>query len=173
MLFLSWLYLKEEEIDKVTDSLKYGSIPPECDPNNMSWWQYALSVLGNLCYKNCICFSCIIQNFTGAETDCKKYHKTMLQNVFWKVSPFTVFAHQFGIVIATPANNIGKAIGSLVTGMLCKYSFKPQFVTISKTCIFSATPIWNKLHSPSSTASIFYDNYMHPLVIRYKYIVSN
>lgn len=112
-------------------------------------------------------------NFTGAETDCKKYHKTMLQNVFWKVSPFTVFAHQLGIVIVTPANNIGKAIGSLVTGMLCKYSFKPQFVTITKTCIFSATPIWNKLYSPSRTAYIFYDIHMHSLVIRYKYIVSN
>lgn len=60
----------------------------------------------------------------------------MLQNVFWKVSPFTVFAHQFGIVIATPANNIGKAFGALASGMLGKccsnsLSYKPSHFNIS------------------------------------------
>lgn len=41
---ISGLILKEEEIDKVTNSLKYSSIPAACDPNNMNWWQYTWSI---------------------------------------------------------------------------------------------------------------------------------
>lgn len=59
----------------------------------------------------------------------------MLENIFWKVSPFTVFAHQFGVVIATPANNIGRAFGALTSGMLGIFLLFFAVFTTVITCL--------------------------------------
>ncbi|XP_018333775.1 uncharacterized protein LOC108742911 isoform X2 [Agrilus planipennis] len=116
----TWMKLYQEaEINKMADSLRYGSVPANCDPNKMSIWNYIWSTL-------------------STDTECRNYHHTMYKDHFWSIAPLTVFSHQFGIVILTPASLIGKALGSFSVAVLDVLPFYAKIVVFPLLLIFTA-----------------------------------
>lgn len=77
-------------------------MPAHCKRSEMSWWGYIFTTNNQI------------------KDECRKYHKTRLENILWKVSPIEIISHQIGVIILTPASYIGKAIGDITSGILSK-----------------------------------------------------
>ncbi|XP_044272105.1 uncharacterized protein LOC123016007 isoform X2 [Tribolium madens] len=96
--------LHEEEIDNFVALKKMGTVPPECDPKNMSWGNYFQTQLQSIFWEN----------------PCKAYYKITYQNLKYFVAPSKVLTKQFRTLIVEPGGDIGEAFGKFGRGMFTK-----------------------------------------------------
>ncbi|XP_068897317.1 uncharacterized protein [Tenebrio molitor] len=99
---ITYLHLiQEEEINNMVLIKKLGSVPPECDPQKMSWWTYMKTQFES----------------TFGENPCKAFYQATFQNYKYFVAPSKVLTRQFKTLIVEPCGNIGEAFGKFGRGM--------------------------------------------------------
>ncbi|KAF5287549.1 hypothetical protein FQR65_LT12220 [Abscondita terminalis] len=131
LIFIGWVFdfaftwirlLQEAEINKLADTIRYKVIPLHCDPDKMSIWQY-------------MWFS------ISTSDECRQYHQTIYSDTFYSIAPLQVLSHQLGIIIYTPALNMGKAVGSFTSGILTTLPWGVNIIILPSLLLFTLLTI--------------------------------
>ena len=90
-----WQHLHKEALSaKQAKLMQHRNIPPECSPNSMPWTSF-------------------FKSFVITEDKCKEYHKALLVDPFYEVSPLMAFTDLLNLCFS-PLRVFGKEFSKMV-----------------------------------------------------------
>ncbi|XP_017773361.1 PREDICTED: uncharacterized protein LOC108560359, partial [Nicrophorus vespilloides] len=91
--------VQQNEIEKMVNSMKFKSIPAECNPSELSTFSYVRTKM------------------LGDKT-CEEFMKAKYSDIYLNVNPLKILATQFGDFIKTPAPAIGESLGLMTSSFM-------------------------------------------------------
>jgi len=104
-----WVHMyKAIWASKHTKLMQNIEIPPECKPQDMTWFQTLQSTASSM---------------INRVDKCEEYHKAMLVDPIYEVNPLTAMVDLTTTLLLHPLSSLGKEIGSMFNGLLGEVPF--------------------------------------------------
>ncbi|XP_013791239.1 chloride channel CLIC-like protein 1 [Limulus polyphemus] len=97
---IEWINLYKIQLAKKHASLSSGSVPQECSPDDMDWWQSIKTW-----FKSGVMVE---------ENLCEKYYKSIMVDPFWEVTPLMALSETIWKFVLHPAALLGTYVGRFI-----------------------------------------------------------
>jgi len=97
-----WNYYRmymEAHASRHAELNKFSNIPPECNPQSMTWWMSVKAVL-------------------SGKDKCYEYHRHILVDPIWEVSPAEAIMETISVLLVQPMGHVGTGIGKFFYNLI-------------------------------------------------------